>query len=88
MGPWKTNTPYRLDGAVLRNPFWSFICFSVLDPVLDFLLKLTVGFFAVAFGDAAEDVTSKALHNYNASFSVSFCTEIQALLLTSLSIVR
>jgi len=74
-GPWNPNTLYRLDGAVLRNSCWSFICFSVLDPeiyhiehkrvteFLDFLLKLIVEFFTVAFGNAAEDVTSRALHN-------------------------
>jgi len=79
---------------------WSFISFSVLYPeiyyienkyvteFLDFLIKLIVEFFTVAFGEAAEDVTSRAFHKYNASFLVSFYTEIQALLLTSLTIVR
>jgi hypothetical protein len=56
--------------------------------LLDFLLKLIVEFFIVAFGDAAEDVASRALHNYSASSLVSFCKEIQALVLTSLTIVR
>jgi hypothetical protein len=99
MDPWKPNTPYRLYGAVLPNSFWSFICFWVLDPeiyhienkcvteFLDFLLKLIIEFFTVAFGNAVKDVASRALHNYSASSPVSFCTEIQALLLTSLTIV-
>jgi len=100
MGPWNPKMPYQSDGALLLNLFWSFICFSVLDPeiyhienkcvteFLDFLLKLIAEFFNVVFGNAAEDVTSRALHNYNASSPVSFCKEIQALLLTSLTIVR
>jgi len=43
---------------------------------------LIVAFFTVAFGDAAEDVTNRASHNYIASSPVPFYTEIQALLLT------